>query len=129
GAVYVEDPNAASGAGAFFDTKDFCFGTPAVRADIEAIKVEWECLSNATTNAIRVYALSRDDLLPGILGSDGLQQDLTSLFVLQGTLTGGTARLPVRLRGKYVRFRFQQVSGRMRIRSFAVAWQPTTSDT
>jgi hypothetical protein len=37
----------------------------------------------------------------------------------QGTLAPGTAEVPLRARGKWVRFRFSHTGGQVRIRGFA----------
>lgn len=115
--LQVEDVvNLAPVIGAFVDTKDFG-GADGPRY-IDEIKVDWEPLTNATTDAIEVLAYARNDLSPGILGTDGGQQDFTTQFVSQGVLTGGASELKLRSKGKFTRFRFKQSSGRVRIRGF-----------
>jgi hypothetical protein len=118
GAIYREDPSTAI-AGAFVDTKDFAFEDPLDDDYLDRIKLDWEPLTNAATDAIEVLAYTRNDLTQ-IIGSPGFEQDFTSLFVSQGTLTGAQSELPLRLRGRYTRLRFKQVSGRVRIRGFSL---------
>ncbi|MCI4355070.1 MAG: hypothetical protein L3K06_06875, partial [Thermoplasmata archaeon] len=107
-------------AGAVVDTKDFAFQSPCETDYIRRIKVDWEPLTNATTDAIEVLAYPRNDLFPGLLGGVGMQFDLTANFVSQGVLTAGASELYVNLQGKYARFRFKQKSGRARVRGFTI---------
>lgn len=111
--------------GAFVDTKDFAFSSPLHQDYTDRIKVDWEPLTNATTDSLTVYTAVHDDLSrqsAGILGAEGMQTaGLT--FTSLGTLTAGVSELPVRLRGKFVRFRFEQTSGRVRIRGFTIRRQ------
>lgn len=125
GVLYVEDTLDAGDSsdpvtGAILDTKDFAYETPTTRDYTDRIKVDWEPLSNASTDAVEVLAYVRNDLSPGILGSQSLAMDLTSQFVSLGTLTAGASELPVRQHGKFNRFRLKQSSGRVRVRGIAL---------
>ena len=125
GILYVEDtvdhPTLSTPvAGAVLDTKDFAYESPTTRDYTDRIKVDWEPLSNASTDAVEVLAYVRNDLSPGILGSHSLAMDLTSNFVSLGTLTAGASELPVRLHGKFNRFRLKQSSGRVRVRGLSL---------
>jgi hypothetical protein len=109
--------------GAFVDTKDFAFDDIMADAYIDRIKVDWEPLSNTTTDIITVQALSRNHY-GNILGSTGGEQNQSGNFVTQGTIVGSVqSEVSLRLRAKFVRFRFLQTLGRARIRGFSVRWQ------
>jgi len=110
-----------SGAVAFVDTKDFHLIDSTSNRRIDMIAVDWEPLSNASTDAIEVLAATRDPIGGGILGAASGEQDLSSIFVSLGTLTGGSNHelsIPAGLRKRFVRFRFRATSGRCRIRGF-----------
>lgn len=119
--VYIEDTNHLPIVGGTVDTKDFCFGSPPGFAYIDRIKVDWECLSDQTNDSITILAAPRDALAPGLRGSSSLRIQPT--FQTLGTLTGPQSELSIRLKTKWVRFRFQQTSGRARIRGFHIRWQ------
>lgn len=114
--IYREGGNAI--ANGVVDTKDFAFGSPARRARVNALKVDWEPLSNAVTDAISVWAAERDDLSRNQLGTVGRDTIVTWRQI--GTLTGGASELPCRLAGKFLRLRFRQESGLARIRGFHI---------
>lgn len=118
--------SSAAGAvysGAYVDTKDFAFGSPPQLVRHKLLKVDWEPLSNATTDAITVWAAARDHLSQSVLGSDTMEMDGMT-FTQVGTLTGGDSELPIDVMGKYVRYRFKQSSGKARIRGFHIHWDP-----
>jgi len=108
-------------AGAFLETKDFAFGLPSENDRTISISVDWEPMSNATTDAIVVKASVRNDFSSGILGRDGMQTDQLSFTTLGTLAANGSHELAnLNLRGKYVRFRFEQSSGFARIRGFTI---------
>ena len=125
-ALAGEATDGTAHSGAFVDTKDFAFSSPLHDDYTDRIKVDWEPLTNASTDAVIVSAAVHDDLGrqagAGVLGSSGMQTSGLT-FTSLGTLTAGVSELPVRLRGKYVRFRFTQSSGRVRIRGFTIRRQ------
>ncbi len=102
---------------AFVDTKDFHVGHDNIHVD--SIFVDWECLTNSTTDAIEVLGHRRDDFAPSRVGDIGRQLDDLS-FTSLGTLTGGSGVLPVRQNGRYHRFRIRNSSGRFRIRGLKI---------
>ncbi len=105
--------------GAFVDTKDWAIGADPTRDGYwDRIRIDWEPLSNSATDAIEVLASVRNDFAPLVLGQYGMNLPLT--FTSLGALAAGTSELPIRLRGKYARFRFRATSGRSRIRGFAI---------
>lgn len=126
--VYGEQAsNSAAVTDAFLHTKDFTTGFPPQFMDIDTIKVDWQPLTNATTDAITITAIVRNHFSDGVLGDDTSgYTDLSSDFVTLGTLTGGDGELKVRLRGKYVRWAFVASSGRARIRGFGFRYQAAT---
>ena len=124
GSLYTEavTTNAAS---TFVDTKDFNFGDPVQAVEINRIKVDWEPLTNASTDALQIYGWAHDDLSPTLLGAYGGNADRTAQFTSLGTLTAGTSELPIRPTvAKYHRFRFSRSSGSFRIRGFSLSYQP-----
>jgi len=124
GKVYTEDASGTAQSGAFVDTKDFAFGDPSRTDLVTKIKVDWEPLTNSSTDALDIYAVAHDDASKGVRGSAGLATaNVTNAMALVGTLTGGASELVCRLQGKFVRFRFQQNSGRVRIRGFTIEHQ------
>ncbi len=109
---------------AFVDTKDFHVGHTIIYVD--SILVDWEPLTNAGTDAIEIFAHSRDNfarVTTGILGSEGREMS-TLAFTSVGTLTAGKSVLKVRRHGRYHRFRFQNASGRLRIRGLTLMLGP-----
>jgi hypothetical protein len=128
GHVIGENPDMTQPfAGAFVDTKDFAFDDVMGDAYIDRIKIDWEPLTNSTTDSIRVSSVARNHY-GNILGGISGEQDETANFSFAlnngGTLTGsGQSELQLRIRAKFVRFRFTQLSGRARIRGFAIRWQ------
>jgi len=129
GNILVEDHNAgtpSAPSSAYLETKDFAFDSPSAQDYVDRIHVDWEPLGNATTDAITVKAAVRNDFArqsgSGVLGTTGMQTSGLT-FTTLGTLTAGTSELPVRLRGKFIRFRFEKSSGRVRIRGFTIRRQ------
>ena len=119
GTIYAEAFTATTPhSGAFVNTKFFHYEDPTRDNYYGRIKVDWEPLTNATTDAIEILAEVRNDLSQAVLGSVG--GDIPGTFTSLGTLTGGASELAMRKRGKYIRFRFQHSSGRARIRGFAL---------
>lgn len=122
--IYAESATlTAAKSGATVDTKDFAFGSPPQLVRHDRIKVDWECLANATTDAIKVYAAARDHLAQSLLGSNAMEMNNLT-WTLLGTLTGGTSEMHIDVMGKYVRYRFEQSSGKARIRGFSIRWAP-----
>jgi hypothetical protein len=133
GAVYVErtyprtfgTPDTRL---AYVDTKDFAL--PAGRY-VDRMRVDWESVTG--TPALTVQVLTREELdpqteflnaTPQPTPTTGYYYDLTGAFAAmptthQGTLAPGTAEVPLRARGKWVRFRFSHTGGQVRIRGFA----------
>lgn len=125
GSVYAEDTAGGAHSGAFVDTKDFTFGNSTELDALTRIRVEWEPLTNKDTDALKVYALVRDDFTSGVAGASSFETSgLMASATLVGTLTAGKSELSCRLKGKVIRLRFQQSSGRVRIRSFTMIRQP-----
>lgn len=117
GAILVEQSGVNPAA--FVDTKDFAFDSPAVGDYVDRIKVEWEPLR--TTN-LQVWTSIRDHLADGWVGSEGYETAQVP-FTLAGELAPGESELPIRLRGKYARFRFMTTTGSARVRGFAIRRQ------
>jgi hypothetical protein len=116
--LWTERSDGVPAGGEFVDSKDFHLGAPAVTKSWSRIKVEWEPLTNAATDAIEIFAAPHDAPSTALLGSPGLETQ-TLTFQSLGILTGGATELTCRLRSKYIRWRFKQKSGRARIRGFA----------
>lgn len=118
--------------GGVVDTKDFAFGSPPVTCYVQSIKVDWEALTSVG-DTLTVQATVHDDYthqsMQGFLpssftGSVGLDTSSHFPFVTLGVLTPGTSELyPLRLKGKYIRFRFVQTSGHVRIRGFSIKYK------
>lgn len=123
---YFQYQNAPSGLSyhvdAKIDTKDFSFGAPPMDAYVAEIRVEWESFAGR----VNVYSWARNELNygPSYATTDGLA---TPTWTYEGLLLDGSPSLPVRLRGKYFRFRFQDDTGNgVRIRGLAIRYQPAT---
>src|SRR5262249_4738688 len=129
GSIFREehiDPDGATAgmASAFVDTKDFSFDNPQSNDFYDRIQLDWEPLVNSSTDSVQVCAYVREELIPsGFVGSPTLETDLSSNFVSLGTLTGSNRQLKINQRGRYARFRFQAMSGRVRIRGFSIRRQ------
>lgn len=129
GIMYIERADGAAAGGEFFDSKDFRLPDPFQRAEAVRIKVDWEPLTNATTDALEILTYWRDDFAPtGVLGSAGKHLDFTSQMVSQGTLSNGQSELDLRGNGKLLRIRFRRSSGRLRVRGFHLYAQGNRSD-
>jgi len=127
GNVWAQLNQAVAETDAYVDTKDFCFGTnpgdpPAWQSYVDRLKLDWE----GTT--LDVYAAVRNHLGPQ--ASPYWQEDATTpqTFTKLGTLTNGLSELPVRLRGKFFRFRFQMGAtvAPFRIRGFSMRYLPAS---
>ena len=114
-------------------TKDFAIGTPPISIYVDRIKVDWEALPgmHASVAQLRVEVLARDELLiPPLvaIGSEGMEtannvQPGLLPFTVVGTQSE-PGELPLRVRGKYVRFRFVAANlARIRIRGFTFAYR------
>jgi len=112
---------------AYVDTKDFCFGAqqtdpPTWQSYVDRLKLDWEGTS------LDVYAAVRNHLGP--TASPYWQEDATTplTWTKLGTLTNGLSELPVRLRGKFFRFRFQMGAtvAPFRIRGFSIRYLPAS---
>lgn len=119
--LYLETPTGAN-LNRTVDTKDFAFDSPSNDDEVSRIKVEWEPLTNASTDALEVYGVAREHPSKAVLGSQGLDTTVNFGTAL-GTLTGGASELTVKLKGRYTRFRFKNVSGRCRIRGLSIRRQ------
>jgi hypothetical protein len=105
---------------AFIDTKDFAYPSPSSNDYTDFVQIDWEDIGSGTQ--MEVYAYSRDELIPvGYQVTETGELDFTSSFVLLGTISE-TDRLPmrVRLKGRYIRFRFKITTGRARIRGLSI---------
>lgn len=108
---------AIPAAGWSVETKDFNTGEPFEQMHIGELKVEWEPLTNATTDAISVGVAVRDDLSRGVQGLPS--GEVVTSFTTVGTLTAGASEIAIRQVGKFARFQFSASSGRSRIRGLS----------
>jgi len=130
--IIYRDGEVADGSGysgARVDTKDFTLPDGATAGYIDRIRVSWEPLTNATTDALQVYGWARQDYWPAASTGNAKFQygqgsgDFTSV----GTMTGGgVTELPCRFRGRYMRWSFRPTSGMVRIRGFSFRWKPAS---
>jgi len=127
GNVWAQVDLATPEPDAYVDTKDFCFGAtpgdpPNWQAYVDRIKLDWE------GTALDVYGAVRNHLGPQ--AAPYWQEDATTpqTWVKLGTLTGGLSELPVRLRGKFFRFRFQMGTpvAPFRVRGFSLRYLPAS---
>jgi hypothetical protein len=119
GNVYTENISGAPTGGEFVDTKDFCFPTQVY---LNRVRVQWECLTNATTDALQVSIAARQSFTPSVLGTAGMDIQTLS-FTNLGTLTAGVSDLGINQSCKVFRLRFTQSSGRVRIRGFEFQYE------
>jgi hypothetical protein len=114
-------------ADAYVDTKDFCFGVnpgdpPTWQSYVDRIKVEWE------GTAVNVSVAVRNHL--GARTAPYWQEDATVplTWTSLGTLAQGLSELPVRVRGKFFRFRFAMGTpvAPFRIRGFSIRYLPAS---
>lgn len=112
--------SGAAHAGGVVATKDFTVGAPPVTFEVDRIKVEWEDMGEGPST-LTVSAAMRHDW-GDVTSGDGL--DTAATFTVLGTLSGTVSELPVRLRGKYLRWKFTQTTGPARIRGFSFRVQP-----
>jgi len=127
GDVWAQVDDAVAESDAYVDTKDFCFGAnppdpPTWQSYVDRLKVEWE------GTALDVYASVRNHLGPQT--SPYWLEDATTpqTWTKLGTLSQGLSELPVRLRGKFFRFRFQMGAtvAPFRVRGFSIRYLPAS---
>lgn len=119
GQVWAEgEQNSTYVTTATLDTKDFTVGTPPLRFEIDAIKVDWEGASGVT---LSVATYARDAMQPGVGANYDMTQGIIT-FTTQATAIGDEAHF--RVQGKYIRFRFTVSGGFARIRGFSFRFQP-----
>lgn len=126
--AYVEDVVSVGRVhvGNYLQSKDFSFGDPPRRVQIDRVKVDWEGLESANdTLDVKVWA--RDDW-PNkgtIGGASGLPP--AGPFATVGTLGGaanvGQSEVATRLFGKFIRFRFESPNALARVRGFSFRWR------
>lgn len=126
--IYVESLTNQPVIGGTVQTKDFTSGSPPEQIEVSRIKVDWEPLTDGTTDAIAVDVCARDELGRtasglGLVGLDGGRLFAVPATDNVGTLTAGKSELSARARGKFMRWQFRQSSGRARIRGFSFLWR------
>jgi hypothetical protein len=135
GDVYGQWDDSVPETNAYLDTKDFAFGssgqpvnnvTGAMVSYVDRLKVQWE---STATGALDVWVAVRNHLSRQAGTALPWQEDTaqTLTWTKVGTLTAGLSELPLRLKGKFYRFRFAVSNGQpIRIRSFAIRNLPTS---
>lgn len=134
GDVWWQLDDSQPEANAFVDSKDFAFGSGGQPVDsvagamvsyVDRLKVQWE---SSATGALDVWVAVRNHL--GRQAGAALPWQESTAQTLNwtkvGTLTAGLSELPLRLKGKFYRFRFAVSNGQpIRIRGFAIRNLPT----
>lgn len=120
GNVYVDGLPSVGDAQsqALLCTKWFAFESPSVSDYVDRIKVDWEPLTNATTDAVEVLGYFPNDLSAGLLGANTMELERTGQLASLGTLTAGASELSINKKGKYSLIAFRQSSGTVRVRGF-----------
>jgi len=125
--VYTERSTSETPAvGAQIDTKDFTFGVPAMTAEVDRIKVDWEPLGTST-NRLKIEMAARNEMsvgLPGSITGQVAFPAVTASGFIGSATVAGLSDLPCRVRGKYFRLRFTATDGPARIRGFSIRWRP-----
>ena len=134
GDVWWQVDDSQPEANAYVDSKDFAFGSSgqpvnnvsgAMVSYVDRLKVQWE---SSATGALDVWVAVRNHLGRETGAALPWQEDTTQTLTWTqvGTLTAGLSELPLRLKGKFYRFRFAVSNGQpLRIRGFAIRAQPT----
>lgn len=122
GNIYVDGLPGVSTAqsSAVLCTKWFSFDGPSSQDYIDRVTIDWEPLTNATTDAVEVLGYFPNDLSNGVLGASTMELLRTGQLTSLGTLTGGQSELPINRKGKYSLFALRQSSGSVRVRGIHI---------